>query len=214
MWSSEADLYEMLADRCRPGMRVLETGCGVSTLVFALCGADVTTVAFNASEAERFRAHCSARDIAIDAVQFHIGSSHDVLPFLPDEPLDIAFVDGGHGYPTPTVDALYAGRRLRVGGLLVLDDLNLPAVEFVGRVLDVDPTWQREGGTWKWGAWVRVGERQPFSTDHYQQDWLRPALDGSLIASLERNHPAIARPIAPVLRGLRRVVRPLRRRRR
>lgn len=207
VWSTGADVYELMASRCPPGTRVLETGCGISTLVFVLCGARLTTVAYFPSEEERFRGHCASRDIALDNVEFHVGSSHDVLPGLPRDELDLVFVDGGHGYPTPIVDALYAGRRLRRGGLLVLDDVNLPAVEVAARVLDADPSWQRVGGDRKWGGWTRVGDIEPFSTDHYQQAWLGSTLSGSLSGALERSYPATARRVVPLVRAIKRLRR-------
>jgi predicted O-methyltransferase YrrM len=208
VWSTNADVYEFMASRCPRGTRVLETGCGVSTLVFVLCGAHLTTVTYRSVEEQRFRAHCAERDIAIDDLQFHIGSSHDQLPALPRDEVDLVFVDGGHGFPTPIIDTVYAGRRLRSGGLLVLDDMQLPAVELLARVLDADPQWSREAATWKWAAWTRVGDGEPFASDFDEQLWLRPAVSGMISDAVERRFPAVTRRIRPTLRRVRLRLRP------
>jgi hypothetical protein len=96
-----------------------------------------------------------------------------VLPGLPGEQLfDVVFIDGNHGFPAPVIDWYYAGSRLRLGGLLVIDDVTLPAVSHLCAFLDRDPRWAVDQRTKKWIAYRRVtagGLRQ----DWYEQPFYR-----------------------------------------
>jgi predicted O-methyltransferase YrrM len=70
-----------------------------------------------------------------ELVEFHQESSHRVLPRLESAGtvLDFAFVDGVHLFDFTLVEFFYIDRMLRPGGLIVFDDLQLPAVRKVTR---------------------------------------------------------------------------------
>lgn len=171
VWSTDADCYRFLAHRCAPGSRTLETGSGLSTLLFAAMGATHTCVTPLQTEIERLRKHASSLDIDLSRVRFVIGGSEEVLPALEPDPLDLVLIDGNHGHPTPTLDWFHGARRLVNGGIVVVDDLQLPAPAMLARMLDRDPRWARTAGTAKWGAWARQGEG-PLSQDWFDQPWL------------------------------------------
>jgi predicted O-methyltransferase YrrM len=158
VWSTEAGCYRFIAERVGPGTRTLETGCGTSTVLLAALGADHICVTPGPEERERLLAHTAARGIPVDRVRFEVASSHEGLPRLAAEGIevDLVLVDGSHGYPMPIIDWFYAGAMLRRGGVLVLDDLPLPAVRLHARILDRDPRWRRLARTKRWGAWERL----------------------------------------------------------
>ncbi len=45
-----------------------------------------------------------------------------------DAPFDLAFIDGGHTFDVVFADLLHASRLVRPGGLLIVDDLWMPAI--------------------------------------------------------------------------------------
>src|ERR671921_263937 len=95
-----------------------------------------TCVTPSQSEADRIIAYCAGHGISTESLTFEIGCSDEVLPRLRSEPaLDLVFIDGNHGFPTPMVDWYFAASRLKPGGLLVLDDVALPAVSHLRRFL-------------------------------------------------------------------------------
>lgn len=195
VWATDPDCYRYLADRCPPGTRTLETGCGASTVCFAALGTDHTCVTPGEEEVARIRAHCAARAISLDGVRFEVGSSHEVLPRLAGD-LDLVLVDGGHGFPLPILDWFYAGARLVAGGILVVDDLPLPAVVTLVRFLERDPRWAVRARTAKWAAFERL-QGGPLAEDWTSQPF-------------HAEHP---RGLAPQLRRVRgRLLRGLRRR--
>jgi predicted O-methyltransferase YrrM len=111
--------------------RTLETGAGVSTALFALKGAEHTCVVPWTSERDRLEAWGEQNGVSFERVTFECEPSEEVLPRLDGDPLDFVLIDGGHGFPTPFIDFFYAGRRLKRGGLLVVDDTQI----WTGRVL-------------------------------------------------------------------------------
>jgi hypothetical protein len=174
VWSADADCYRFIGEHCHQGQRTLETGVGLSTVVFAALGTHHQCVTLFNDEVDRLTAHCGARSISLDHVQFHVGRSENVLPRLEVEDVDLAFIDGNHGFPVPMLDFLFAGGRLRAGGVLVLDDLQLPSVRLVADFCDLDGRWMRLVRTPKWGAWRRRSSG-PLVDDHYDQPFLTDA---------------------------------------
>lgn len=63
-------------------------------------------------------------------VEFHEHPSHRVLPYLElhRTSVDFAFIDGHHAFEYVLVDFFYVDKMLRVGGVVVLDDLQMPAI--------------------------------------------------------------------------------------
>ena len=157
VWSTSRDCYRLIAERCGPGTHTIETGCGVSTVLLAMLGCTHTCVTPGDFERSAIEAHLDSRGIDRSALRWEVTLSHLALPRLLAEGMivDLALVDGGHGFPTPIVDWLYAGSMLRPGGLLILDDNHLPAVRMLLRVLDRDPKWAKVAGSAKWSAWER-----------------------------------------------------------
>lgn len=64
-------------------------------------------------------------------IEFHGEKSQLALPqFLKeDRQFDLAFVDGNHRFDAVFVDLYYLGYLVRKGGIIILDDYNLPGIE-------------------------------------------------------------------------------------
>ena len=89
----------------------------------------------------KIRAYRAAHAVDLGGVRFAIGRSEDVLPTLSLRDLDVALIDGGHGFPTPFVDWCYMAQPLRVGGLLVIDDIHLWTGRVLRDFLREEPGW-------------------------------------------------------------------------
>lgn len=193
LWS-DLGCYRFLVRSVVPGMRTIETGLGLSTILFALRGARHTCVFPFEIEAERLRRHCEQRAIPLDAVELRVGWSDEVLPALGPEEFDFVLVDGGHGYPTPAIDWFYAGSRLKQGGILLLDDAHIWAVAELVEFLDRDPRWETVERTRKWAAFRRLSSGT-----------LREDFDPQTFLPMRKPYgPAVAAKIA-VAKGLARV---------
>jgi predicted O-methyltransferase YrrM len=129
----------------QPGMQTLETGSGSSTLVLAAGGAEHEAVTPDPREEERFRSECERRGIDGSRVRFLIGSSHEVLRDWEPRPLDLALVDGAHGFPYPVLDWWFLAPHVKLDGLMLLDDAYMPPVRALVDALREQPAWGVEG---------------------------------------------------------------------
>jgi len=159
-------LLELIDASVDASSRTLETGAGLSTLLFAAKGCEHTCVVPFFAEIDRIRRWCATAGVSTDRVTFHQSPSEEILPGLDRDPLDLVLIDGGHGFPTPFIDWYYAGRRLRLGGTLVVDDIHL----WTGRVL---ADFLRESEQWETAAHVpmRAAAFRRVASDDPLEDW-------------------------------------------
>ena len=79
-------------------------------------------------------------------VRFVAEPSDRYLPACDVNSLDLVLLDGKHAFPWPIIDWFYTADRLKVGGLMILDDTQLRPVRVLADFLmaDVD-RWRLEG---------------------------------------------------------------------
>jgi predicted O-methyltransferase YrrM len=141
-WDASGGTLRLLAKHLAPGVRTLEVGVGATTAVFAAAGATHTMISPAGDEVSAVLDWCAAHAIGTDRLTFAVGLSQEVLPRL-REPVDLALIDGAHGFPVPVLDFAHVRPLVRVGGVLVLDDVPIPSVALVHSFLVSDPAWQR-----------------------------------------------------------------------
>jgi hypothetical protein len=123
-------------------MHTLETGCGQSTLACLQAGCIHEAITPSAEEIASILQVAEQRSLDLNLVRFHQGLSQDILPHLKGhEDLDVAIIDGGHGFPLPGVDWLYMAPRLKVGGKMLIDDVDLWTGKILLDVLRREPGW-------------------------------------------------------------------------
>jgi predicted O-methyltransferase YrrM len=120
-----AETIRFIAKNLSPGSVTLETGAGLSTALFAANGGRHICICPDKGEAERISTFCRSNGIRMDGVEFITAWSEDILPTVITEPLDLVLIDGGHGFPMPFIDWYYPAKKMKVGGLLVIDDIPL-----------------------------------------------------------------------------------------
>ena len=156
VWRTDDGCYRFLATICGPDSKTLETGLGISTALFAGWDCTHTCVVPTRQQADILVAYCTSLGVDPSRVTFQIGTSDSELPRLSATPLDVVLIDGGHAFPHPVLDWHYAGGRLKSGGVLVVDDVTLPALSrMLLPFLDADPRWLCLRATAKWRAYER-----------------------------------------------------------
>ncbi|HWO43630.1 MAG TPA: class I SAM-dependent methyltransferase, partial [Candidatus Eisenbacteria bacterium] len=142
-WSVQAETLRYLDSVLEPGMKTLETGCGQTTVVFAIARTRHVCVTPNREEVDRVQRYCAQLGLEPSLV-FVIDSSDKALPredvVLRD--LDLIFIDGAHAFPAPILDWHYSARGLKIGGLLAVDDYKMPSVKMLFDFLRGEEEWE------------------------------------------------------------------------
>jgi methyltransferase family protein len=142
LWGLPRPVLEFIAAQVSEKSSTLETGAGLSTLLFALKGARHTCVTPSQQEVDRITAYGERRGISLERVDFRVGLSTDVLPKIGPRELDLALIDGGHGFPTVFMDWYYIASWLRVGGTLIIDDLQIWTGHILKEFLLAEREWK------------------------------------------------------------------------
>lgn len=143
-FSLSLEALQWLEEHVEPSMRTLETGSGASTVVFASRGSRHTAISPRATEHEAIRAYCEAQGIDVSGLTFVADSSHTALA-RESEPIDLALIDGAHGFPYPVLDWFEIQGKLREGGMLLVDDSYIPTVNMLVRYLRHSSDWEYIG---------------------------------------------------------------------
>ena len=141
-WGIDADVLRELDRTIERGSRTLETGAGLTTILFAAKGCHHTVICPDEREFRNIATFCGKNGISLDTVEMVTERSELYLPRVVGLDLDAAVIDGRHGFPSPFIDWFYIAWNLRIGGVLVIDDTPI----FTGRILDEflseDPHWE------------------------------------------------------------------------
>ncbi|MDE1173192.1 MAG: class I SAM-dependent methyltransferase [Parvibaculaceae bacterium] len=144
-WSISSELVDFLLKTLRPGQSTLETGAGFSTVIFAVFRCRHICICPDVGEMERIRSFCASNAISMDTVSFINEPSQIALPKLDMGELDLVLVDGGHGFPVPQIDWFYTSYALRIGGLSVIDDIELWSCHILSAFLKKETGWRSLG---------------------------------------------------------------------
>ncbi len=136
--------------------RTIEIGLGYGLSSLFICegflmnaGARPRHVVLDPYQETRF-ANCGLQFLAeadvMELVEFYAAESLIVLPRLLGEhrSFDLAFVDGNHRFDGVFVDLFYLGRLVRPGGIVFMDDYQLPAVARVVSFFVTNLAWTLE----------------------------------------------------------------------
>ena len=143
-WGISPEFGRALIGLIKPGMTTLETGSGASTLIFAVGEASHTSVTPDSTEVSEIRKYAReanislARDLCSRGIGIVFANSFRRARYRPDR--REAYV------PLPILDWHYTAERLRVGGLMMLDDTQLRSVAILRDFLAADTVrWNFHG---------------------------------------------------------------------
>jgi predicted O-methyltransferase YrrM len=198
-WSIAGEPLRYLYDCLKPGMATLETGAGQSTVAFAIAGTNHVCITPDEAQAERIRNYCRASGIATPITFVH-ESSDTALPAgrnVPDE-LDLVLIDGAHRFPFPILDWYYTQARLKVGGVVVVDDYPMPSVKILHDFLAGEDEWKLERAFQRTSFFRRTRETVS------QWDWADQNINQS--AKRPASVPPLKQPAGAVRRLLRAIL--------
>lgn len=175
-WDAMAPAALAAIEKRGPFRSTAETGCGGSTIV--LSHASEYHVAFGI-EGEfqtitELRKHPSLRG---NAVTFVEGETRLTLPqYHFDGELDFVLLDGPHAYPLPQLEFVYLFPRIRIGGWLFLDDIQIPSVNELFSFLCREPSVVLEEVVVRTAVFRRVA-----AVDHGPDGWQFQGMNRSTI---------------------------------
>ncbi|MBE0427345.1 MAG: class I SAM-dependent methyltransferase [Nitrospirae bacterium] len=142
-WAVHPDTLRFLYSMLTPGMSTLETGCGQTTVVFSIAGTKHVCIMPDQGEAERVQKYCAGLDLPKN-ITFIVKSSDEVLPQSEQIPsgIDHVFIDGAHGFPAPIIDWHYTAPKLKLGGIVGVDDFKMPSVKLLYDFLYGEEEWE------------------------------------------------------------------------
>lgn len=175
-WEIYEGVLDFLIGFLRPKMRTLETGAGLSTLVFARCQTRHLAITPDSNEVQRILEACQKNNWPTAELDFDIGRSETALPLIKSDPeFDLVLIDGGHGFPTPFIDWFYSAGLLKTGGYLIIDDIQLPVVFSLYQFLCSHPHWRiTKNYVWQSAVFQKISPHAGHCfEDWYTQTWLK-----------------------------------------
>ncbi len=130
--------------KCTDGMDVknsIETGSGKSTLIISNLSRSHKVFSLDDHETvSKVRESPLARQ---EVIEFILGPTQKTLPaYNFPNTLQLAMIDGPHGYPFPDLEYYYIYPHLEPGAILVIDDIQIPTVANLFRFLADDEMFQ------------------------------------------------------------------------
>lgn len=139
-WSCGQETLQYINDNAA-GMNSIETGIGHTTFIFALRSKAHTVCFLDPTVETNVRKYALDIDLNLSNVRFVSGKSQYTLPALQGQ-FDFALIDGDHMFPSPSIDFYYINQLMSVRGIIMVDDLQIPAVKLVLDFLSVSSKWK------------------------------------------------------------------------
>jgi hypothetical protein len=178
-WQLADDTLRFIDEGITSESCTLETGEGMSTVVFANKKCRHFCVTPNKEAVVRIITFCAHHFIAIDGITFSTsqggsGRSQEFLPLQNFPDLDLVLIDGGHEFPAPFIDWYYASSKLKIGGILVIDDTQLRTVHLLKEFLLGESRWRIiHDGAPRWAAFEKTAEgfSEAWSGQKFMAKW-------------------------------------------
>lgn len=119
----------------------METGSGKSTLLFSHISKH--HLVFSKDDGNSITRVRESPLFLSERVEFIEGPTQKTLPqFKFSHKIDVALIDGPHGYPFPDMEYYYIYQTLRVGSILIVDDIQIPTIRRMYEILKVEDMFE------------------------------------------------------------------------
>jgi hypothetical protein len=143
-WGVLPEALEFIVEHVNFNMKTLEIGAGQTTVAFAIVSGKHICISPNQKEHQRIGEYCDQFGLT-EKIHFICDSSDVVLPMQRNDistDLDFVFIDGAHRFPYPIVDWHYLQKRLAIGGIIGLDDIEIPSIKVLHDFLNGEEEWE------------------------------------------------------------------------
>ncbi len=176
-------VLKAIADHCQeigPIENSLETGAGKSTLFFSQISQNHVVFAINVGDSLSRVRESSLFDT--DCVEIVEGPTQQTLPaYTFTKKVQVALIDGPHGYPFPELEYYYIYQYLDTNGLLIIDDINIPSIKNMAEFLKKDEMFEWSGTVGKTAFFKRTAAPlfDPLGDGWWDQGYNKPFLNKS-----------------------------------
>lgn len=171
-----------------------ETGCGKSTILLSNISSDHTVFCLDDSEFDdssvRFYSECPLT--RLDRLRTVFGPTQRTLPvYQHPHQYDVVLIDGPHGWPYPELEYYAFYPHIAIGGLLIVDDCNIPTIGRMADVLAEDDMWSLERFVSTTAIFRRTEAKlfDPFGDGWWEQRYNRRRVSPKAEAHLSEDTP-------------------------
>lgn len=124
----------------------METGCGKSTLLLSWLSRHHTAFTldkYGELPCLSYERVSASALLNAENVSFVLGPTQRTLPRYPfEQPVQLALIDGPHGFPFPFLEYYYFYPLLQEDGLLIVDDIHIPTIRWLHDFLVEDDMFE------------------------------------------------------------------------
>ena len=128
--------------------RTAETGCGASTIFFSNISVSHTVFCIDdrsVGDLSSVRYYQTSALFKPQTLEEVFGATQETLPeYKHEKPYDLVLIDGPHGWPFPEMEYFFFYPHIKPGGLLLLDDVQIPTIGRMADILQEDAMWSLE----------------------------------------------------------------------
>ena len=158
-WKLSNQVLSLIDRSVNSNHKTLETGAGVSTILFAIKETEHTCITPHAKLVDRIKEYCHTQGISTQKIDFQLERSEDVLPHLAINNLDLILIDGRHAFPSPFIDWYYSANKLRNNGILIVDDTLIWTGKVLKDFLLSESEWELAENFLDASAFTKKGEQ-------------------------------------------------------
>ena len=159
-----------------------ETGAGKTTLLFSnISEKHIVFALDNWGSLSKTKNSTLLKD---DKIEFIEGPTQKTLPnFDFKNKFDIVLLDGPHGYPFPDLEYFYFYPHISEGGLLLMDDTQIPSLDRMFKILKADDMWELVDEVEKLAIFKRTNAP---AIDPYSDSWWLQGFNRETYERMER----------------------------
>lgn len=135
------ELLHFLDQQMGGQAQTLETGAGLSTLLFALKGVTHSCISPNPELVEKIEFYCQRHHISTAAVTFHLQRFEDYLLTTDRSDFDLILLDSHHLFANLSAIWLSVAPRLKSGGFVVINNTQVWTGAVLAEFLKLDAGW-------------------------------------------------------------------------
>ena len=137
-YSINTGVLKWITENLETAEATLETGCGYSTALFSALAKEHTAISPFPQEHQLIKKWLIEKNFDPSNIKFIAEFSQNAIYNLDNKPLDLVLIDGDHAFPAPMIDFYYSAEKIKKGGYLIIDDIQIITGEIMFKFLQCE----------------------------------------------------------------------------